>query len=169
MSVCKSAEERWPGPLLYLSLIALTAVLDLACKYAIVELLEHGTRAISLLPFLDLRLSYNRGISFSLFEAEHTGHVTLLILLTGFATVAFAVAGLFAQSPTERIALSLVSGGAAGNVLDRAANHGVTDFISFHIHGWRWPSFNVADTAIALGVAMLLAAALLPLGKAWRS
>lgn len=130
-----------------------------------VELLDEGARTISLLSFLDLRLSYNRGISFSLFEAEHAGHVTSLVLLTGIATLAFGVTGLIAKSPTERTAFALVSGGAAGNVLDRAANHGVTDFIDFHIRGWHWPSFNIADTAIAVGVTMLLAAALMSPSK----
>lgn len=161
MSVRRYADERWPGTILYLSLIALIASLDLASKYAMVELLDGGARTISLLPFLDLRLSYNRGISFSLFEAEHTGHVTALLLVTGFATVAFGIAGTIFKTSIERTAFALVSGGAAGNVLDRAANHGVTDFIDFHIRGWHWPSFNIADTAITVGVAMLLAATML--------
>lgn len=161
MSVHRPTNERWPGPILYLSLIALLAILDLGSKYAMVEFLDGGARKISILPFLDLRLSYNRGISFSLFEAEHAGHVTLLILITGFATLAFGIAGLIAKSSIDRTALALVSGGAAGNVLDRAFNHGVTDFIDFNILGWHWPSFNVADAAITIGVAMLLGAALL--------
>lgn len=166
MTVRRLGDERWPGPLLYLSLIVLIAFLDLTSKYAMVKLLDQGARKLALLPILDLRLSYNPGISFSLFEAEHTGHVTLLVLITGLASLAFGIAGLFARPPIERIALSLVSGGAAGNVLDRAANHGVTDFISFHIYGWYWPSFNVADTAIAVGVGILLGAALLAPRKA---
>lgn len=161
MSAFRPTDERWPSPLQYLSLIALIAALDLASKYAMVECLDGGARTISLLPFLDLRLSYNRGISFSLFEAEHARDVTLLIVLTGLATLAFGIAGLIAKSPTDRIALSLVSGGAGGNVLDRLANHGVTDFIDFHFRGWHWPSFNIADTAIAIGVTILLVAGLL--------
>lgn len=151
-----SSTNRWPGPFLYLLLVALTITLDLASKSAMVWLLEGGARTITLLPWLDLRLAYNRGISFSLFEAEHAGHVTTLVVIASLAAIGFAIVGLLAAASSERVSYLLISGGAAGNVIDRAANHAVTDFISFHVGQWHWPSFNIADVAITLGVATLL-------------
>jgi len=55
------------------------------------------------------------------------------------------------------IAFSLIIGGAFGNVIDRLQNGAVTDFIDFHIAGYHWPAFNLADSAIFLGVMILLA------------
>jgi signal peptidase II len=54
------------------------------------------------------------------------------------------------------IAFSLIIGGAFGNVIDRLHNGGVTDFIDFHIAGYHWPAFNLADSVIFIGVAILL-------------
>ena len=56
----------------------------------------------------------------------------------------------------------LIAGGAAGNVLDRIRQGAVTDFLDFHVGGWHWPAFNMADTMITIGVVLLIAGSFLP-------
>ncbi|MBC7136816.1 MAG: signal peptidase II, partial [Oceanibaculum nanhaiense] len=70
-------------------------------------------------------------------------------------------AGLFvwlrrARNPLLAVALGLVIGGALGNVIDRVRFGAVVDFLDFHISGYHWPAFNIADAAISLGVVMIL-------------
>lgn len=60
----------------------------------------------------------------------------------------------------EATALGLIAGGAAGNIVDRVHQGAVTDFLDFHIGNWHWPTFNMADVAISIGVALLPAGSL---------
>lgn len=89
----------------------------------------------------------------------------LLALLTlGIVIVTLAWA-LRTRSAVERSGLSLIAGGALGNVLDRWQRGAVTDFLDFHWQGWHWPAFNGADVFISIGVLMLLLASLKPVPK----
>ncbi|SDD95359.1 lipoprotein signal peptidase [Belnapia rosea] len=65
-----------------------------------------------------------------------------------------------AQSRTQAVALGLIIGGALGNLVDRLRHGAVTDFLDFHAQGYHWPAFNLADSGIVLGAALLLAAEL---------
>jgi len=60
-----------------------------------------------------------------------------------------------AEQPLLRVALGLVIGGAIGNMIDRMAYGAVADFFDFHLGGWHWPAFNIADSGIVVGVALL--------------
>jgi signal peptidase II len=139
---------------------ALVIVLDQLTKAAVLAFFVHrglddGTRVA---PFFNLVLTYNRGVSFGLFNAASGGRRDALL----FSLVAGAiVAGLLwwlarAQSRLLAVAIGLIIGGAVGNVADRIRLGAVVDFLDFHLQSWHWPAFNLADSAICLGVAAML-------------
>ena len=118
-----------------------------------------GAGPVDVLPILNLVLTHNTGVSFGLLGG---GAVPPWILagVAGAVTLGVLVWMLRTRSPLERLALGLVAGGALGNIADRIARGAVVDFLDFHAWGWHWPAFNLADSAIVLGVCMLLSAAL---------
>jgi signal peptidase II len=110
--------------------------------------------------FFNLTLMFNTGAAFS-FLAQGGGWQRWL--LSGLAVVVtiVLVAWLTRLDRDERwtaAALSLVIGGAVGNLLDRLRFGHVVDFLDFYLGSWHWPAFNVADSAITVGVAILLLA-----------
>jgi signal peptidase II len=111
---------------------------------------------ISVTPFFDLVLVWNPGISYGLFKQNSdTGRWVLI----GFAVVAaIALTYWLAQLQTRLAAASvgLIIGGALGNAIDRVHYGAVADFFSFHVSGFNWYVFNLADVAIVAGVVGLL-------------
>lgn len=107
--------------------------------------------------FLNLVLVFNKGAAFSLF-AQAPGWQTPLLI--GFALVAAVVVSVFLVrtegSRMMRAGLALILGGALGNVIDRLRLGHVVDFVDLHAMGMHWPAFNVADSAITLGAALLI-------------
>jgi signal peptidase II len=111
---------------------------------------------IQVAPFLDLELLWNPGISFSLFQQ---GTATGRWILLGLTLAATALLGAWlwrVASKLAGLALGAIVGGALGNGYDRFAHNAVVDFLDFHAFGHHWYVFNLADTAITLGVALLL-------------
>jgi signal peptidase II len=131
-------------------------VLDQAVKFAMLKYLIEGFRpSVELLPFFNLVVVWNYGVSFGMFNTGSSSAAWL------FAALAMAiVAGLVwwlgnAENGLVVVALGLVVGGAVGNVVDRLRFGAVFDFLDFHVLGWHWPAFNVADAGISVGVACL--------------
>ncbi len=146
--------------MLALALAILVILLDQLSKWWIVAVVMQPPRILPLAPFLDLVLTRNRGISFGMLRLEGPWGPWLL---SGLALL--VVAWLFAwqwRSGDRLIAaaVGLIAGGALGNVLDRLRGQAVVDFIDVHWKAWHWPAFNLADSAITVGVALLLADAL---------
>jgi len=115
---------------------------------------RHGIEPLT--EFFQLVLVRNRGVSFGLFNGDSSANS---IVLSGVA--AAVVLGLLAwlwrtRSTLVAIAIGLVSGGAVGNVIDRLRFGGVTDFLDFHWGEWHFPAFNLADSAISVGVGLLV-------------
>jgi len=111
---------------------------------------------VGLTGFFSLVPVWNRGVSFGILAARDGSTAWLL---SGVALV--VAVGLIAWlSRVERallaLSLGLVIGGALGNVIDRGRFGAVFDFLDFHVASWHWPAFNVADSAITVGVALLL-------------
>jgi signal peptidase II len=106
--------------------------------------------------WVQLRLVYNQGAAFGLDVGENSRWVFF-----GLAVIALFVLGSMVRTtrPGDRfrlLALALVCGGAAGNLIDRIRSaQGVVDFVDIGIGGWRWPTFNVADSAITVGAIAL--------------
>jgi signal peptidase II len=139
-----------------LAVAAAALALDQASKFYFYDLLvADGQRAIEVLPFFNLVTVWNYGISFGMFN---NGSASGSIVFVGLA-LAIVVALLLwlrsATSPLVAAALGLVIGGAIGNVIDRLRFGAVFDFLDFHVAGWHWPAFNVADSAICFGVVLL--------------
>lgn len=106
--------------------------------------------------FFDLVLTCNRGMSFGMFNTSAWLSVPLFSL-AAVAIVAILVFWLSrVQSETLSLAIGLIVGGAVGNVIDRLIYGGVIDFLYFHLGSWYWPAFNIADSAICIGVAIML-------------
>jgi signal peptidase II len=103
--------------------------------------------------------SENRGIAFGILnDSTYEWRTTLLILLSA-AAVVFVAAMLWNAQRLDRYSLwglTLILGGAAGNVLDRAVWGRVTDFLDFYVSDYHWHTFNVADSAIVIGSGLLL-------------
>ncbi|MHB8473208.1 MAG: signal peptidase II [Gammaproteobacteria bacterium] len=111
-----------------------------------------------LLPSLNLTLMYNTGAAFS-FLSDAGGWQRWLFTGLAIAVSAALVLWLKRLPATQRavaIALAAILGGALGNVIDRIRLGHVIDFIDVYYRGWHWPAFNIADSAITLGVTILI-------------
>jgi signal peptidase II len=106
--------------------------------------------------FFNLALTYNRGISFGLLNGG-AGFNALLFSLAAAGIVAVLFFWLSrVTSPFLAVAIGLIIGGAIGNVIDRIRLGAVVDFLDFHVGSLHWPAFNLADSAICIGVAAML-------------
>lgn len=140
--------------------VALGAILlDRATKYLIEQLLP-PSGAVTVIPgFFQITHVYNRGAAFGLFSDSTSEWRSALLI--GFSTLALAViAYLLWKSdhalPTTAYGLSLILGGAIGNLWDRIVHGQVTDFLHFYIGSYVWPDFNVADSCIVVGAVLLM-------------
>lgn len=147
-----------PGRTVLLGIALAAASIDLATK-ALADAVLPGL-TVPFLPILSFDLHYNRGVSFSMFQAETEAGLVALLLIQGAATVVMAWWMLIARGALERTGLALITGGALGNLLDRLADGAVTDFLDLHPIGWRLFTFNLADTFISAGVLLLVVDAL---------
>ena len=121
--------------------------------------LKHLMRSeIALTPFLNLALAFNTGAAFS-FLSDAGGWQNFFFV--GVAAVVsiiilFMIRRLGANDTQVAVALMLVLGGAAGNVIDRVRFSYVVDFIDIYYRTWHWPTFNIADSAITIGAVLLI-------------
>jgi signal peptidase II len=140
----------------WLGLSAIVIALDLFTKYLVLQSFAFGEH-LYVTSFFDLVRYHNEGAAFS-FLAGAGGWQR--IFFSAIAIVASVViVYLLRKHKAEKLfcfALALVLGGALGNLYDRLTLGYVVDFLFFHYHGWSWPAFNVADSAISCGVVLLL-------------
>jgi signal peptidase II len=131
-------------------------VADQLTKWLVLARFAPGER-LEVAPFFNLVLAFNKGAAFS-FLAGAGGWQTPL--LAAFALVACVVVTvLLLRSPGRTLfcaGLALILGGALGNLIDRLRLGHVVDFLDLHAAGWHWPAFNVADSAITVGAALLI-------------
>ena len=142
--------KRW------LALSALVVVLDQISKAAITHLFARGA-GLEVTPFFNLVLTYNRGAAFSLLAAASGWQRGFFIALALVASI--WIVWLLRKHSGQTlfcIALALILGGAVGNLIDRLWFGEVIDFLDFHAADWHWPAFNLADSAITCGAALLI-------------
>ena len=132
-------------------------VLDQLSKFLIERILPMHQELV-LLPFLSLQRAYNTGAAFSLLH-DAGGWQRGFLSVVSIAIMSWLAVWIHRLAPEERSLvwpLALIFGGAAGNLIDRLSTGAVTDFIVLHYRDWYWPTFNIADTAISLGVVALV-------------
>ncbi len=138
--------------------LALAVVgLDQLTKAMAVRLLHPGTRIPVIADFFDLTLIYNTGAAFS-FLAGASGWQRWFFVAIGFAAAVFLVF-LLTRHFAERVfalGIALILGGAVGNVIDRIHIGKVVDFVLLYHGRFYWPAFNLADSAITIGVTLLI-------------
>jgi signal peptidase II len=148
-------QTRW----LWLS--ALVVALDQGTKWMAEAALDPYL-PVPLVPSFNLTLMYNEGAAFSFLAGAGGWQRWFFAGLATLITIALGV-WLHRLKATERvtaIGIGLVMGGAVGNLIDRMLTGRVVDFIDVYYAGWHWPAFNLADSAISVGVALLLIATL---------
>ncbi len=141
----------------WLWLSALVIVSDQFSKRLIIGSMQLR-ESIEILPFFNLTLLHNTGAAFS-FLANAGGWQRWFFTLIALAVSAVIVVWLKRLPAAEKwqaAALALILGGALGNVIDRMRFGYVVDFLDVYYQQWHWPTFNIADSAITVGVAILV-------------
>jgi len=135
----------------------LVLVADQASKMWFRDLIaQHVPPAIRVTGFFNLVEVWNTGVSFGLFQEDSSLRSLILI---GVAAAVMLWLGIWlwrSRSRLAAVALGGIVGGAFGNIVDRWQHGAVYDFLDFHAFGWHWPAFNLADSAIVVGVGLLL-------------
>lgn len=144
---------------------AVALVLDQGSKAVILYglgLVHMGPgQSVPILPFFNLVMVWNAGISYGLFPAAGPEGIALLATFQLLAAAGLASWLWFVHRPVLAVSLGLLIGGALGNLVDRMVYGDVADFFHFYGFGYDWYVFNIADAAITLGVVGLLYDALL--------
>lgn len=140
-----------------LILALLVIALDQATKWWMLEVVMQPPRVIEITPFFNLVLAWNRGISFGMFNNDSPHNAWILPMIALVIIGALAIWLVRAERAIVAIAIGMIIGGAIGNLIDRLRFGAVADFLDVHAFGFHWPAFNVADSAITLGVITLLA------------
>ncbi|WP_043515395.1 signal peptidase II [Halomonas sp. BC04] len=149
--------EPMQRPLRWLWLAAAWIVLDLGTKALASSLLTYG-QPVEVLPFFNLTLLHNTGAAFS-FLADSPGWQRWFFAVVAVGAsigLTYWMTRLKRDETLLAISLALIIGGALGNLYDRLVHGYVVDFLSFHVAGWYYPAFNVADIGITLGAIGLI-------------
>jgi len=153
----QSRREERRGAFRWLWCSLAVVIVDQMTKIAAVAWLDPGS-SVELIPTLDLVLVYNTGAAFSFLSTaggwQRWFFIGIAVVVCGF--ILHWMRELPRRARWYPLALSLILGGAVGNVIDRARTGAVVDFIDFHVGDWHWPAFNVADSAICVGAALLV-------------
>lgn len=140
----------------WLSIAAIVVAFDLYSKHLVQSALAYGEHVL-VTGFFDLVLYHNEGAAFSFLAAAGGWQRVFFSAIAVIASV--IILRLLLKHPQQKLfclALSLILGGALGNLYDRVTLGYVVDFLFFHYQSWYWPAFNVADSAITVGVILLL-------------
>lgn len=149
---------RWVG--VGVTLAVAVVVLDQLTKWLILDTLSPLRPVIEIAPFFNLVLTWNRGVSFGLFNNDSPYNSVVLIVVALAVAVALLIWLWRADHWRIRLALGSIMGGAIGNAIDRFRHDAVVDFLDVHVGGLHWPAFNVADSAITVGAILLVIDAL---------
>jgi signal peptidase II len=139
-----------------LAIATIILLLDQLSKWSALSNLQLGIPE-PVLPFMNWLLLLNPGAAFS-FLAQGSGWQRWFFTIVGLVACIYIV-WLLRKSQNDKllcVALSLILGGALGNVLDRIMYGAVVDFIDLHYANWHWPAFNIADSAICIGAALII-------------
>ena len=149
----KAPSFRWPKALV---LALIIVIVDQWSKQAISAAFRHG-ESLFVTSFFNLVLVYNKGAAFSFLSSASGWQRQFFI---GVTTVALAAIFWMIRRYRSEVlfcwSLTLIAAGAAGNLIDRVQHGHVIDFLDFHLGGWHFWAFNVADSAISIGAMLLI-------------
>lgn len=138
-------------------IIAIVLILDIVTKMWVVQTITLYDSVPVLGDFFRLTYTHNRGAAFGINVGEHSRIFFLILSLVALVVLGFIYRSTPSWDRLRVVALSMVAGGAVGNILDRIRyERGVVDFLDFGIGASRFPVFNMADTAVSIGAALLL-------------
>jgi signal peptidase II len=143
---------------LVVALGGIILILDQAAKWIALRRLPPGAPVGVIDGFFSLTLVMNPGLAFGMLGGVPPGWrwVVALLSIGALAVLATLATRLLPEGGlVAAVAIGMIFGGAAGNLIDRARFGAVVDFLDFYWRGWHWPAFNVADSAISVGVALL--------------
>jgi len=149
------SRSAWPLVLLGLAVLAA----DQATKYAVDRLMPSGSSRVLVPGMLNLIHTSNPGVAFGLFaDSDMPWRAPLLIVFSAgvIGLIVWLLMTGRAGGWPGRSGMTLILGGAVGNVLDRVLHHSVTDFIDFYIGTHHWYTFNLADSAIVVGAGLVI-------------
>ncbi|MEO3386813.1 signal peptidase II [Mesorhizobium sp. CAU 1741] len=142
------------GWTVYGVIAVLSVLIDQAIKYAVETRLAMHEQ-VDVLPFLALYRAHNTGIAFSMFS--NIGSVGLAVLTIGIIVfVSWIAARTEPGQVFARLGFALIVGGAIGNLIDRVWLGYVVDYVLFHLPGWSFAIFNLADAFISMGAALVI-------------
>lgn len=149
--------------LAYFALIVAVILCDQGTKQYLInffqDLPSHTEQFFSneivVLPFLKIVYAWNKGISFGMFSNLKYSNIIFLVLSSAIITLLLFML-LKSRGTLESASYSLIIGGAIGNIVDRLTYEAVFDFIYFHVNGYYWPAFNIADSSVFMGVALFI-------------
>ena len=149
--------EKYKKALVWLWLSVLIVVFDQKTKYLVSHYLSLG-QPVKVFPFLNFTLNYNNGALFGFLGAESGWQVIFFAVISLIVSIILIVwlSRLSRSETMISLGCSLIIGGAIGNFIDRALRDHVTDFIDFYIKEWHFSTFNVADSAICVGVFLVI-------------
>jgi signal peptidase II len=131
-------------------------VLDQWSKQYIFNILQYMEHPIiEVVPFFSLVKVYNYGVSFGMFNDLTYGSMILSVIAIGI-TLILCFMLLKIKKLYMGVAFGLIIGGAIGNIIDRVRFGAVADFLDFYIGDYHWPAFNMADSAVFIGVAIIV-------------
>lgn len=137
--------------------VAMTAtVIDQLHKWFMLEMTTVPLNPVEVLPFFNLVMVWNRGISFGMFASDNDANRWFLVFMALFLLFLLLIWLWKTHHVWAATAIGLVIGGASGNIIDRVRFGAVADFFDVHAFGYHWPAFNLADSFIFIGVVMLL-------------
>ena len=162
MRKANNPQDRWRNVVFFLTAL-LVVIADQLTKFWIMSSLDIGQSLVEVGLFGIIRSSPNTGAVFGLFQGQ--SFTLTIVSIVGIAFLLFYAFFIYRRYPIlggwlSWVSLSLILGGAIGNLIDRLRFGGVTDFISI---GW-WPAFNLADSAVVVGVILFVYSLLLLVG-----
>ena len=139
----------------YFLYILICIVLDLLSKHLALNYLNYST-PIEFIPFVDFYLTFNSGIAFGFLDLG-SRTMSNMLTLAGILIVVYMLVLLKNENDnTKKLALSIIIGGALGNILDRLPDGYVTDFLHLKINNFSFFIFNIADASITIGAVLLI-------------
>ena len=139
-------------------------VVDFITKKWMLSLLFEIPQQIVITSFFNLTPVWNKGVSFGIMSS-HPEIIRFIIPVLALFVILYLIGQIHLQQRMQQIGSAIIVGGAAGNVIDRFLYGKVVDFFDFHIGGYHWPAFNIADIAICAGVIIMIYVIIWPSSK----